>query len=160
MAIQQVRLVEPREQASMHPTAACVGTIVSLDGDGRPFVSFDGCESIVARVCTTDPGPGGEQGPIGASVLLVFDDEDRSRPVIVGFVRDTLAPVDRAGDIERALQLDASSLRLEARDEVVLHCGLGSLTIRADGKVVLRGTRVVSRASETNKIRGASVLIN
>jgi hypothetical protein len=49
---------------------------------------------------------------------------------------------------------------IEGRDEVVLRCGQGSITLRADGKIVIKGTQLVSRASDTNKIRGASVQIN
>jgi hypothetical protein len=30
----------------------------------------------------------------------------------------------------------------------------------ADGRIVIKGTRLLSRASETNKIKGASVDIN
>ena len=48
----------------------------------------------------------------------------------------------------------------QADEEIVLRCGLGSLTIRANGHIVVKGTKVVSRASEVNKIRGASVQIN
>jgi hypothetical protein len=32
--------------------------------------------------------------------------------------------------------------------------------MRADGKLVVKGTELVSKASATNKIRGASVQIN
>jgi hypothetical protein len=52
------------------------------------------------------------------------------------------------------------SIVLEAQQEIALRCGQSSLTLRRDGKIVLRGRDVVSRASRRNKIRGGSVDIN
>jgi hypothetical protein len=50
--------------------------------------------------------------------------------------------------------------RIEAADELELRCGEASLLLRSDGKVLLRGRDVTSRASRSNKIRGANVEIN
>jgi len=49
---------------------------------------------------------------------------------------------------------------LEAEQEVVLRCGDASITLRRDGKVVLRGAYVETRAKGLNRIRGGSVKIN
>jgi len=43
---------------------------------------------------------------------------------------------------------------------VVLRCGKASLTLRRDGKVLLRGVDVVSQADQVHKIRGGKVQIN
>lgn len=51
-------------------------------------------------------------------------------------------------------------LVLEGADEVVLRCGSASLTLRRNGRVVLRGDYVESRSKGTNRIKGGSVLIN
>ncbi|MCC6418741.1 MAG: hypothetical protein IT429_10940, partial [Gemmataceae bacterium] len=48
----------------------------------------------------------------------------------------------------------------DAKEEIVLRCGKSSITLRKDGKVVVLGAEVVSRASGTNKIKGAAVRIN
>jgi hypothetical protein len=56
--------------------------------------------------------------------------------------------------------LDGQRIVFDAQNEIVLRCGKSSLTLRKDGKVVVRGTEIVSRASRTNKIKGAAVQIN
>jgi hypothetical protein len=56
--------------------------------------------------------------------------------------------------------VDNKRIEIEGQDEVVLRCGKASITLRRNGRVVLRGTYVESRSSGTNRIKGGSVLIN
>ena len=51
-------------------------------------------------------------------------------------------------------------LELIAEREIVLRCGEASLTLTRAGKIILRGTYVLSRSSGVNKIKGGSVQIN
>jgi hypothetical protein len=96
----------------------------------------------------------------GVPVVLMCEDGAGAVPVIIGVVRERFEPAALVGHAPNTLELNGSAVIVEGRDEIVLRCGLGSLTIRANGQIVVKGTRLVSRASETNKIRGASVQIN
>jgi len=58
------------------------------------------------------------------------------------------------------VSLDGRSVSLQAAERIELRCGESSLLMTADGRVVIRGANLVSRATETHKIRGAAVLIN
>ena len=49
---------------------------------------------------------------------------------------------------------------IEAEEEMILCCGKSSITLKKNGKIILRGTDLVSRSSGGNKIRGATVKIN
>ena len=49
---------------------------------------------------------------------------------------------------------------IEGKDEVILKCGAASLTLRANGKVVIRGAYLEPHATGTNRIKGGSVQIN
>ena len=51
-------------------------------------------------------------------------------------------------------------LTLEAASQLSLKCGEGSITIRNDGKILIKGKNLVSLALETNRIKGGSVAIN
>ena len=51
-------------------------------------------------------------------------------------------------------------LVLEAKSNLTLKCGDGSITIRNDGKILLKGKNIVSVALETNRIKGGAVSIN
>ncbi|NRF66450.1 hypothetical protein HLB44_05595 [Aquincola sp. S2] len=141
-------------------TPMCVGQLVELR-DGRPLVRHDGApaEPVFARVVDDALA----DAAAGATLLLFLEDGDPLKPIVVGQVRDTVTSAPAAPALQapgRALVLDLDRIVLEGHDEVVLRCGQASITLRADGRLVIKGTQLVSRASDTNKIRGASVQIN
>ena len=49
---------------------------------------------------------------------------------------------------------------IEADEELLLRVGESSIKISRDGKVVIRGEHVLTRAKGTNRIKGGSVAIN
>jgi hypothetical protein len=144
----------------------CCGRIVDIDADGCPEVDFPGNtgDPVAARalegVCIERASSRGLQ------VLLVFEQGDPNRPVVVGIVQAALPAehVDLAREVAhgepRTAILDGRHVELRGNDEVTLVCGKSSITLTRDGRITLRGTEIVSRASGTNKIRGASVSIN
>lgn len=88
------------------------------------------------------------------AVLLVFEQERSDQPVIVGL----LNPAPPCKPVEALV--DGKRVVLEGQDEVVLRCGDASITLRRNGRVVIRGTYVETRAQGVNRIRGGSVQIN
>jgi hypothetical protein len=103
-------------------------------------------------------------------VVLLFENEDPRLPIIVGL----LSPEPGAallGSLLRQPSAAAEARRIEARvdgkrvvvegeHEVVLRCGESSITLRRDGKVILRGAYIETTAKGLNRIRGGSVKIN
>jgi hypothetical protein len=167
MARNLLRVAQPAAAAVNNVAGARLGTLVDVDGEGRPLVIFPGGPAAPspARLAVSAPAPGAEELQQGVAVVLLFEDGDARRPIVVGIVRDRFEPraerpVALLSEDTRALTLNGSAVIVEGQDEIVLKCGLGSLTIRANGQIVIKGTRLVSRASETNKIRGAAVHIN
>lgn len=160
----------PEPHPSQH--GAILGTLVGCDAHQQPLVSFSGAPSqeLPARIATYDPELARPMIHItGRSVLLVFENGDLRRPLIVGLVRETLpeVPVQEpsrqqvpTGSEDDALTVNGRRLVFDAHEEIVFRCGQGSIIVRADGTIVIKGTRLLSRASEVNKIRGASVQIN
>lgn len=53
-----------------------------------------------------------------------------------------------------------SRMVIEAGEELVLRVGDGSITIRKDGKVLIKGQDLVSHARRMNRIKGGAVSIN
>src|SRR6266446_276782 len=49
---------------------------------------------------------------------------------------------------------------LEAKQSLTLRVGDGSITIREDGKILIKGKDLVSHATRTNRIKGGAVQIN
>ena len=58
------------------------------------------------------------------------------------------------------VMVDDKRIEIEGQDEVVLRCGKASITLRRNGRVIIRGTYVESRSTGTNRIKGGAVLIN
>jgi len=56
--------------------------------------------------------------------------------------------------------VDGERVEIEGHDEVVLRCGEASITLRRDGRVAIRGTRVETEALGTNRVKGGIVEIN
>lgn len=51
-------------------------------------------------------------------------------------------------------------LLLAARRKITLQCGKASITLHANGKIVLRGEYILSQAEGTQRITGGQVEIN
>jgi hypothetical protein len=47
-----------------------------------------------------------------------------------------------------------------AQDEIVLECGSASVTLRRNGRVIIRGTYIETKSDGTNRIKGGQVQIN
>jgi hypothetical protein len=102
----------------------------------------------------------------GREVLLTFEDGDPRLPVVVGFLQPTAtvekeqeALILEQGDIDH-LVADGQTVHISGHKEIVLQCGQASITLNKSGKVVIKGTKIVTHASGINKIKGAAVSIN
>jgi hypothetical protein len=132
----------------------CVcGRVVGFSEDLRPLVEYPGRQSapVPARTlthCRDDVHKGSE-------VLLLFERQYPASPIIAGVFSN--AP---AREAPLKLSVDGKRVTLEAHDEIALKCGQSSIVLRGDGKIVIKGAEIVSRASGTNKVRGACVKIN
>jgi hypothetical protein len=160
-----------RTAASAPSTGLITGQVVGITSAGRALVDYPGnpCGPLEARSVVALPMDSLEAFDT-LPVVLFFDRHD-SCPVIMGIireaVRDAVQPVESAPSAGlvlagpgREVAVDGKTMQLEAAQEIVLRCGKSSLTLRRDGKIVLRGTEIVSRASEANKIKGSTVKIN
>jgi uncharacterized protein DUF6484 len=135
-----------------------VGTIIGFAEDGLvPLVIYHdqpGTAALSART-TLDL----YARHVGSSVVLVFEDGDPDRPIIMGCLRaNAKALPDVAGQIE--VETDGQRLIVTAKDQMVLRCGKASITLTKEGKVILQGAYVSSQSSGVLRIKGGSVQIN
>ena len=143
----------------------CIGQIVDITDDYRAKIDYPGnplgtviARSVIqAEIC---------EDLLHARVMLIFENGDPALPIIAGLVHESIfAPsiheiFDVPGTKRHEVVLDGKRVVLDADKEIVLRCGKSSITLRADGKIIVKGKNLVSRASESNKVRGASVNIN
>jgi hypothetical protein len=133
---------------------ARVGRLIEITNEGVPIVEVDGVTGRNIPARSIAPVSSDDRG---RSALLLFERNDPSQPIIIGLLQQV-----RSGKREapKELRVDGERVVIEAKREVSLRCGKSSITLCADGKIVIRGTRLLSRASGVNKIKGAAVEIN
>ena len=140
-------------------TGIVLGRLAALPSAKRALVTLKGQESrapIAARRIA-----GLSRGDVGREVALMFEEGDPDRPTIIGLIEP--APrdaVDAVRDASEPLVLDAETILLDGRSEIVLRCGKASITLTRAGKVLIRGAYLLNRSSGVNRIKGGSVQIN
>ena len=151
---------------ALSPGEVVVGRLAGLNDAGEPLVRHPLDSSgrvVLAR--TTVPV---DKSQIDREVVLAFERGDVTKPIVLGVLwrsGETPAadsPASRP-TVSRPIveaTLDGETLVLNAEQEIVLRCGKASLTLTRAGKVLIRGTYLLSRSSGVNRIKGGSVQIN
>jgi hypothetical protein len=151
-----VRTLQERAVAELELAAetarhsVAVAVFAGLDPDGRFTVRFsDGDEPVPAvstvALTATDTG---------ARVVVAFDRGDPQGPIIIG------RAMERSESSRRTVIVDGERLVLRAGREIEIRCGDASIVLTKAGKVLIKGTFVLSRSRGANKIKGAHVAIN
>lgn len=148
-------------------TSPCIGRLAAPSKAGEILVEVDGCITKVAKLLSgLNRVELSKPESAGREVLLVFEQGDPERPIIIGLIEDPLENLVSLEipkeDIKRPKDalIDGKRVTIEAEEEVVLKCGDGSITIRKDGKIIIKGTHLLSRSSGPIRVKGANVNIN
>ena len=131
-----------------------VGHIAEVDESGCVRVTFPG--NLLLPVPARSIVTARSADVIGEAVLLCFENADPQRPIIMGFLKRELLATPE----EEPAAPPPDDLTLEAREGLTLRCGKSKLELRRDGKILIRGTHILSRSSGPNRIKGASVNLN
>ena len=158
----------PSSRARAAGAAAVLGRIIAVEAGGAVSVQVPGAsEARAARLAaplTRDELLAALEA--GGSAVLVFENGDPALPIIVGLVQAVGRPEGVTGNdhpqVPRVLEadVDGKRVRITAQDEIVLECGSASITLRRNGRVVVRGTYIESYSDGTNRIKGGQVRIN
>ncbi|SRR6266852_5262885 len=157
-----------------------IGTLAAWDDAGNPLVDYPNNPSecfLPARTIVPL-----NQANLGREVALMLVDGNPRQPLIIGLLQPPQTPAARGsagpnvaavrgspdpahGSTEGlhppiAAEVDGERLVFTADQEIVLKCGEASLTLTKAGKILIRGTYVLSRSSGVNRIKGGSVQIN
>lgn len=147
-----------------------VGRVVQIDANSRLLVDFPGNSHgpLPARICSAVAGKlhHNSQPPF-APVVLLFEDNDATRPIAVDYLLETLpASTPREQPLcfdigpGRQISVDGKTIQFNADEQIVLKCGKASITLTRAGKVLIRGAYLLSRSSGVNRVKGGSVQIN
>ena len=97
-----------------------------------------------------------------AGVLPATTVSEVEAPDAAGVATPEPEPVAGAAEPMPVIEADVDGrrVRVTARDEIVLECGKASITLRRNGRVIVRGTYVETHSEGTNRIKGGQVQIN
>jgi len=162
-----------------------MGWLVGANGAGLPLVDFPGNRAgplVARRTVPLQPELLQTAASTRPGVVLMFENGDARLPLIVGLEQGssptpmldallsepapepaTQATPSEAAPSEAApveAHVDGKRVTIEGADEIVLKCGQASITLRRNGKIILRGTYVETHSSGVNRIKGGSVQIN
>ncbi|HVG57994.1 MAG TPA: DUF6484 domain-containing protein [Hyalangium sp.] len=165
-----------------------MGWLVGVNEAGLPLVDFHGNPAgpcVARRTVPLEPEPLQRAVAQHQGVVLLFENGDPRLPLIIGLVQtESATPLldemlagssaeapsmpEQEGAPEPEVvpaqpveaHVDGKRVVIEGADEVVLKCGQASITLRRNGKLIIKGTYVETHSTGVNRIKGGSVQIN
>ena len=140
-------------------TGIIVGELLGMVDDGRtPLVCYPGQPGTAAIAARTTIDLHGQH--IGQQVVLVFEGNHPEKPIIMGVIQGKTGwPLDKQPN-QVEVDADGERMIVSAKEQLVLRCGKASITLTKTGKVLIKGSYVLSRSSGVNRIKGGSVQLN
>lgn len=138
--------------------------ITAVGDDGVVHVSLGGQAPRPARLAMAADQARLQRAMLeGELAVLAFQQGRAEPPLILGLVKPPPAqPAAVPHQRPDLIQADVDGRRLvvRAQDEIVFECGKASVTLRRNGKVIIRGTHVETSSEGTHRIKGGHVRIN
>lgn len=122
-----------------------------FDDDGKFLISFNKSSETFRALSTI----GLSNNDIGADIAVAYMDDDDRSPIIIGRIQHT-----NPSKQNLTVQMDGNRVVLHAEHDIELRCGDASIVLTHAGKVLIKGSYVLTRSSGANKIKGAYVDIN
>lgn len=140
-------------------TGIIVGELIAITGEGcTPLVCYSGQSGTAAIVARSTIDLQGKH--IGQQVVLMFEGNDPEKPIIMGVLQGKEGwPIDQHPN-QVEVDADGERMIVSAKEQMVLRCGKASITLTKAGKVLIKGSYVLSRSSGVNRIKGGSVQLN
>ena len=116
-----------------------VATVEVSRAHGAPILSRGGGTSLAGQI---------------SNVAVVLDFSKYLNNVL------EIDPERNVARVEPGTILDHLRHQAEAKHQLTLRVGEGTISIREDGKILIKGTDLVSHAQRMNRIKGGAVSIN
>ncbi|MDB5976925.1 MAG: hypothetical protein JWR07_3685 [Nevskia sp.] len=152
-----------KDAGLLQPLAAAgvgvvIGELLGIGEDQAPFVIYPGQPGTAAIAAGSVVDLYGAH--IGRRVVLEFDGGDPHKPIVMGVLREPGGNALVAPPRQVTVDADGERMTVAAREQLVLSCGKASITLTRAGKVVIRGSYILSRSTGANSIKGGSIDLN
>jgi len=160
--LQDFSLLRSKPMASAPATVPASAVTARLHGfgsDDHPLlVDLWGLPGEIVAARTTVPL---RLEQSGATVVVVFEQNDVRRPIVIGVIEERLGLANSTGAPPPvSVRADDQQVTVSAEREIVLQCGRASITLTRAGKIIIKGSHIVSQSTGYNRIKGAAVDIN
>jgi hypothetical protein len=122
-----------------------------FDDDGRFLVSLNQSTETQYALSTI----GLSNSDIGTEVAIAYIDDDEGTLIIIGRIERS-----KGSEQNLTVKMDGERIVLHADRDIELRCGNASIVLTRAGKVLIKGSYVLTKSSGANKIKGAYVDIN
>jgi hypothetical protein len=150
-ALDQCRKESPRSRL----LGAVRGILSGLNARGEPLVDFCGNIAGHAVLAVTTVPVRAED--VGKEAILLFEDGDAARPLLIGVV---LPPSPSQEVRVLDIKLDGRSIVMSAEHDISIRCGEASISLTRAGKVIIKGTSLLSKSAGPNRIKGGCIQLN
>ncbi len=135
-----------------------IGKLVSFDEKSQPLIDYFGNpygRPLLSKtvICLSDKD-------IETDIVLLFENANPFKPIIMGVLCESISKSEVKTKSKMKFESDDDKLVFKAHKEITLQCGDASITLKEDGKIIIRGAHLVSRSSGVNRIKGGTVQIN
>lgn len=138
-----------------------VGTVTGFTEEGQALALFEGESDPVPALCAASLTRTVVEGAVKQATPGLFLCSDTlSSPLLLDFISFVPAaePVDHVHPPD--LPMARARLELQAKEAIELRCGDACIALEQDGRVVIRGNEILSRARGQHRIRGACIKLN
>lgn len=137
------------------------GNLDGIDRDGRLLFRRTGATGAVPVTIGVEIADGALVKAARTQRRVAVLASDSGPWVLVALLRERVVADARdalPGDLE--VRVDGDTLRLTAEKNLELRCGKSRLTLRKDGRIVVRGAHIVSASTGPHRIKGATIALN
>lgn len=137
------------------------GKVAALNDEGEILIETEDLDYPVPCFIIRTTEAAFPRLTAGDPVLFVVDAMNK-RGFILGRIEPYTLQIAKENGKNKLqfLQANDKKVCLEATEEISIKCGSGSISMNKQGRIVIKGTSIVSRSSGPNKIKGATVNIN
>jgi len=181
MSAKNVQIAQFRSRANtpsepvLSGVMAHIGYVVAILDDDHVSVAIPGRAAPLSARLATQLTTARLQEAIASrrGAVILVEPQPSKRAFLLGLLEpisparpdptpEQATPAERSEGQPRVVEadVDGKRVRIVGSDEIVLECGNASITLRRNGRVIIRGTYIETDSAGTNRIKGAAVRIN
>lgn len=127
-----------------------VGRITGFHRGGEPLIDYTMNNTggpLLARTTVSL-----DTCHIGRDAAVMFERGDSRKPIIIGLMHNSNMNVETVDDDKTTV--------ISSDKEILIRCGEASIHLKKDGKIIIKGKDILSRARGNHDIKGGMINLN